>query len=165
MLKDDTYRQLKRDPTSRVETKIIKALRTLEENNCLSSKERRYLSPCCSKPPQIYGLPKMHKVNIPLRPIMAAIGSPTYLLAKELARILMPLAGSTETQVKNSAEFVRRIREKEPQEGEIMISFDVVSLFTKVPTQEAMQAIHSLLLQDKSLEDRTTITIPDICHL
>jgi hypothetical protein len=81
---------------------------------------------------------------------VAAIGSPTYLLAKELARILTPLAGSTETQVKNSAEFVRRIK---PQEGEIMISFDLVSLFTKVPIQEAMQAINSRLLQDESLKD------------
>jgi hypothetical protein len=53
MLKNDTYRLLKRDPTRKVETKIIKALRILEENNCLSDKERcyMYLSPSCSKPP------------------------------------------------------------------------------------------------------------------
>ena len=152
MPKDDTYRLPKRF-NCRVETKIIKALRTLKENNCLSCKERHYLSPSCSKPPQICGLPKVHKVNIPLRPIVAAIGSPTYLLANELARILTLLTGSTETQVKNSAEFVGRIREKELREGEIMISFDVMSLFTKVPIQEAMQAIHSRLLQDESLED------------
>ena len=57
--------------------------------------------------------------------------------------MLTPLTGSKETQVKNSAEFVGRIREKKPREGEIMISFDVVSLFTKVPIQEEMQAIHS----------------------
>lgn len=69
---------------------------------------------------------------------MAAIGSPAYLLVKELAWMLTPLTGSKETQVKNSAEFVGRIREKKPREGEIMISFDVVSLFTKVPIQEAM---------------------------
>ena len=125
---------------------------------------------------------------------------PTYLLAKEqLARIQTPLTESTETQVKNSAEFMGQIREKELCEGEIMqwrrktavtggaqwvyhmstlidrdvlkdcharggtwpwcppgsatyvmISFDVVSLFTKV---EEMQAIHSRLLQDESLED------------
>jgi hypothetical protein len=57
---------------------------------------------------------------------------------------------------------VRRIKEIEPQEGEIEINFDVMSLFTKVPIQEAMQAIHSCLLQDESLEDRTTITISNI---
>lgn len=28
-----------------------------------------------------------------------------------------------------------------------------------------MQAIHSRLTQDESLEERTTITVPDICHL
>ena len=48
-----------------------------------------------------------------------------------------------------------------------MISFDVVSLFAKVPIQDSMQAIqgHSRLLQDESLEDRTIITIDYICHL
>ena len=140
-------------------------MRALEDNNCLSNKERKYLSPNCSKPPQIYGLPKVHKESIPLRPIVSAIGSSTYRLAKELARILTPLAGGTETQVKNSTEFVQQIEEIEPQEGEVIVSFDVVSLFTKVPIQEAMQAIHSRLTQDESLEDRTTITVPDICHL
>ena len=119
-------------------------MRTLE-HNCLSDKERKYLSPNCSKPPQIYGLPKVHKENIPLRPIVSAFGLPTYRLAKELARILTPLAGGTETKVKNSTEFVRRIKEMEPQVGEIIVSFDVVSLFTKVPIQEAIQAIHSRL--------------------
>ena len=165
MLKDDTYRQLRRDQTRRVETKVSKALRSLESNNSLSDKERKYLSPNCSKRPQIYGLPKVHKDGTPLRPIVSAIGSPTYQLAKELARILTLLAGGTETQVKNSTEFVRQIKEMEPQEGEMMISFDVVSLFTKVLIQEAIQAIHFCLTQDKSLEDRTTITVPDICRL
>ena len=46
-----------------------------------------------SDPPQMYGLPKVHKENIPMRPIVSTISSPTYRLAKELARILTPLTG------------------------------------------------------------------------
>ena len=65
LLKDNTYHQLRKDPTHRVETKVSKALRALEDNNCLSDKERKYLSPNCSKPPQIYGLPKVHKKKYP----------------------------------------------------------------------------------------------------
>ena len=37
----------------------------------------------CSEalPPRLYGLPKIHKEDVPLRPIVSAIGSPTYNLS------------------------------------------------------------------------------------
>jgi len=40
---------------------------------------------------------KIHKDNNPLRPIISTIGSPTYRLAKELARTISPLAGKVIT--------------------------------------------------------------------
>ena len=46
-----------------------------------------------------------------------------------------------------------------------MVSFDVVSLFTKVPVDDALQAIFTLLTQDETLDERTTIPVPDICAL
>ena len=46
-----------------------------------------------------------------------------------------------------------------------MISFDVTSLFTKVPIEEALQAVSTRLTQDDTLEDRTAIPIADICAL
>jgi len=73
MLEDETYTRLKKDPTSRVETKVGNMLKSLENRGHMSDKERRYLTPQCSSPPQMYGLPKIHKANIPLRPIVSAI--------------------------------------------------------------------------------------------
>lgn len=46
-----------------------------------------------------------------------------------------------------------------------MISFDVVSLFTKVPIEGALQIISTLLSQDDSLGNRTCISVSDICDL
>ena len=43
--------------------------------------------------PKYYGLPKVHKEDTPLRPIVSSIGSVTYETAKELSRILKPLVG------------------------------------------------------------------------
>jgi len=42
-------------------------------------------------PPRLYGLSKVHKPNIPLRPIVSAIHSPTYNLSRFLAQTLQPL--------------------------------------------------------------------------
>ena len=51
MLEEDTYKELKRDPTSRVETRITKKLKELEKKGYISDKERKFLSPHCSNPP------------------------------------------------------------------------------------------------------------------
>ena len=48
-------------------------------------------------PPKFYGLPKIHKPDTPLRPIVSSCGSVTYGVAKELAKILKPLVGKVPT--------------------------------------------------------------------
>lgn len=106
-----------------------------------------------------YGL---HKEDIPLQPIVSAIGSPTYKLAKELARILAPLAGNTSSFVNNSTEFVNKVCSIELEEDDILVSFDVVSLFTKVPIDKALKVISQCLLGDDDLLVRTPIPAEDI---
>lgn len=165
MLDDPTYKKLKSDPTQRIEKKITTALKIAEAEGGISKEQRQHLSPRFSTTPQIYGLPKIHKAHTPLRPIVSSIGSPTYNLAKELGRILTPLTGKTDSFVKNASEFVRDIRGMRINEETIMVSFDVVSLFTKVPIQEAMKYISELLHDDETLEDRTNLTPHAICSL
>ena len=58
--------------------------------------------------PKFYGLPIIHKSDVPLRPIVSFIGAPTYCLAKFLVGILSPLL-SLEYTVQNSSQFVRLI--------------------------------------------------------
>ena len=92
-----------------------------DEVEVTPSKNRKRLSPPTSKraekeselltlqystSPQVYGLPKVHKEHVPL-----TIGSPTYLLARELARIISPLSGQTQSFIKNSADFVKKIEQ------------------------------------------------------
>ena len=60
--------------------------------------------------PKIYGLPKVHKVNLPLRPIVAFVGSPTYNLSKFLINVLSLLFKQTYS-VKNSAQFVNMVND------------------------------------------------------
>ena len=46
-----------------------------------------------------------------------------------------------------------------------MVSFDAIRLFTKVPLDEAMEAIVDKLTRDKTLYERTTLSINEICHM
>ena len=86
MLDSGTYGKLKKDPTQSFETKITKALKNLERIYELPTQLYIRLKPTGSKPPLFYGLPKIHKVDIPLRPIVASIGSPSYSLSKYIQK-------------------------------------------------------------------------------
>ena len=104
LLDDGTYRPLKKDPTLKLERTINEQLKALEKNGEIDNSLRKRITPQHSYHPQLYGLPKMHKPEIPLRPIVSSIGSPTYYLAKELTRIILtPLKGKCSSYIKNSA--------------------------------------------------------------
>ena len=45
--------------------------------------------------PLLYGLPKVHKQAVPLRPIVSFVTSLTYQLSKFLVSVLVPLVGQT----------------------------------------------------------------------
>ena len=53
------------------------------------------LYPTGAGSPKFYGLPKIYKEGIPLRPIVSSIGAASYETSKELARMLKPLVGKS----------------------------------------------------------------------
>ena len=105
LLGDPVYRMVKSDPKPATERRILKEVRQLESQKLLRSDLGRRLKPNASRPPKLYGLPKNHKLDVPLRPIVSNIGSPTYGLAKHMRDLIAPLAGKTFAYVRNSKHF------------------------------------------------------------
>jgi len=66
------------------------------------------------------------------------MGSPTYELAKHVEKILVPLVGRTYSFIKDSNKFSITIRNEKVKPEDILINFDIVSLFTKIPLDEAI---------------------------
>ena len=67
--------------------------------------------------------------------------------------------------VKNSAHFAEFIRGETPDADGVLVSFDVVSLFTKIPVDLAIKVAKERLRNDGSLGQRTSLPVEDIVDL
>ena len=87
MLETATYRQLKKDLTAAQKRGLMSRLGKLKEGE-ISESLYRWLRLSGSQPPRIYGLPKIHKPEVPLRPIIYCIGAPSYRLSKYITSLI-----------------------------------------------------------------------------
>lgn len=162
----DTYVRLTRDPTLKVQRDLQTLLADVFR---FVPPERKslYYSLLCHNgaAPALYGLPKVHKPNVPLRPIVDYTRSPLYNLSGYLHKILSPLVGKGSTHVSNSCDFIEKVRDVAIDDDEVMVSFDVVSLFTSIPTDMAVEACTTALESDRTLPDRSPIDVPDLKRL
>ena len=99
-----TYTVFNSDPTSKTQRKLNKMLLDLKKAGKISDSTYKMLYSSDGLCPRFYGLPKIHKPGIPLRPIVSFVNSPTYAISGYLARILSPVAGNTDYTVKSSCE-------------------------------------------------------------
>jgi hypothetical protein len=95
------------------------------------------MTPSATNPPRIYFLPKIHKMKslndtIHARPVVSTVNSPLCGLSKFITDILTK-SFKSKYSVKNSFEFVEKLKSTKVPNGYTMISLDVQSLFTSIP--------------------------------
>ena len=100
-----TYEVIPTDPTNRQKSKLIQILKKIKEGG-MSETTYKKIYPTDAGIPKYYGFPKINKAEVPLRTIVSSRGEVSYKTAKNLARILKPLAGRTTYSVQNTKDFV-----------------------------------------------------------
>ena len=144
LLDQNTYRAITSDPTMRLKNKMINMLKSIKTKGGMSEELYKRFYPTGAGSPKFYGLPKIHKQGMPLRPIVSSIGTVTYQTSKEVARILKPLVGRSPHQVKNTQDTIDQIKGIHLGKDQCMISYDVKALFTSVPITKAVTIIKQL---------------------
>ena len=161
----DTYWPLTKDPTTSLDNKMNRIQMKLRQEEHLLEQTYHQLRSSAGMVPRLYGLPKIHKPDIPLRPIVSLLSSPTHGLSKFLASLLKPVVGLSPHHVRNSQHFAQFIRSHHLENVEVLVSYDVVSLFMHVPTDLALQVSRKRLESDPSLPHRTGLIVDEICSL
>ena len=134
LIENRPYQLLNKDPTDRLTRKLSEKLLTLNRSGYLSEAVYNKIRPWHKQPPIIYGLPKIHKAGVPLRPIVSCVNTYAHDLSAYLANIyLLNLTGNSGFTVTNSAHFASTISSETILDNKIMVSFDLESLFTNVP--------------------------------
>ncbi|XP_055714379.1 uncharacterized protein LOC129808618 [Phlebotomus papatasi] len=141
---EGTYKRIARDPTITTENMNNTLVKKMHDKKYIDFITKKELTTHNSRAPRIYGLPKTHKENMPLRPIVSCINSPTYALSKFITNILKPIMNKGGYNVTDSFEFVDRISSIVVPENFVMISLDVVSLFPNIPRNLALRIAEDL---------------------
>ena len=137
----DTYLLRAKDTTKKIQNKVSSLVKKWEQNNYVNEFTAKDLRVSNAFPSRLYGLPKIHKDGMPLRPIVSYVGSPTYYLATFIKNIISKNARAPTSRVLNSFELVKGLRRLTVPNNHVLVSFDIVALFTNVPKENGAIAI------------------------
>jgi len=108
--------------------------------------------------PRAYGLPKIHKPGLKFRLIISSIDSPTHLLAEFLHTIITKNIIKPPSHIDNSYQLVDKLNGTHIGDEVELISLDVISLFTNIPMNLAMDSVNKRWLD---ISKGTKIPKPD----
>jgi hypothetical protein len=150
----------------KMENKLYNRIKELKKTKKLSQEDYDYIhctGPRCSV---LFCNPKVHKEELPLRPIISTTNSYNYKLPKYLTKLLEGARQKPKSYIKDSFSFARLIQTKQPTMNDIMISLDVESLFTNVPVYEAIELAIDIIMKKKEVNKKyTKLTRNDLREL
>lgn len=151
----NTYKKIKSDPTNVYQKKNNSYIKKLLNKQLITESESKHLTIHNAISPKIYGLPKLHKANIPLRPIVSSIQSPFYNLSKYLSNCISNITGKNDYYIKDSFSFKEFIDNVSIPNHYKLVSLDVISLYTNIPIELVTKIIEEKWIQ---LKNYTTLS-------
>lgn len=100
-------------------------------------------------PARFYGMPKIHKSPMGLRPIVSSVNSPFHGLSKWLDFMLQPYIKRCSHILTSSKELLSQLKSLTLPTGCFLVSWDAQTLYTSIPNDKGLLAISWWLRDDK----------------
>ena len=154
------YQKLNVDPTAKDSKIVNSAVESFRNQELLLNSTASQLTVDEVRTPQFHILPKVHRPNIPGRPVVSSVECHTSKISKFADHYLQPHAKLLPSYIKDTSGFNSRINEtKDINEDTILVTLDVKSIYTKIPNHEGTEARKSTLnsVSQKSIATKVTI--------
>jgi hypothetical protein len=149
LLDKDTYDELPEDPTNTITNNITDEILLMMHARVIPDKIANFILPNTpSRTPLFYGLPKIHKPDTPLRPIVSGCDGPTDNLSEYVVKYLQPMAETLPAYFRDTTHLLKLLSEiNSPDEQITLITADVTSLYTNIPHEDGIQTIKDFITE------------------
>ena len=158
-------RRNEKNPIVKEEERILSVLKELRKKKKISDALFTRLKPTGSQPPRLYGLAKIHKQHVPVRPVLSMPGSAYYKIGNQVSKWLSIVK---ECNINSSTKEISDVLSRIELDVDVeLISFDVTSLYTNVPLKEAIDDCADLLYSGKypkpPVDRETFVELVSLC--
>lgn len=174
-LADKTYyTKLNKPIYMETQTQITAIFQKIYEKKTINAKQRNYLiGDSEPRARRFYLLPKIHKDPSkwskpfevpPGRPIVSDCNSETYRSAEFIDYYLDPLAKIHKSYIRDTYDFIDKIKDLVIPTGALLFTIDVDSLYTNIETKEGIQAVKEIFPKnyDKKRPDKEILKLLEI---
>lgn len=148
VMNQEWYRPLKNDPTREMQGILNTILKSGLEAGFLGKNEFEFLNKKYPRVPISYLVPKIHKdLNSPPgRPIICGCDSLLEPVSKYIDFFLKPFVTEVPSFLRDTTDFIAQVEGLDfNKDTQLLVSFDVTSLYTQIPQEEALQVIELYL--------------------
>ena len=110
------------------------------------------LPPKNTRTPLFYGLPKIHKPDCPLHPVVSGCDGPTDHLSFYINHFIQYLANNLSSHIKDTKHFINLLEKLLPLlTNALLVTADVTSLNTNIPHEDSTAAVIHFMEEYKHL--------------
>jgi hypothetical protein len=151
-IKNNNITQLKADPTDKYQNNTRQTINSMK--HILNDNQKRTLKQIHPKAPTLQALPKIHKKDIPIRPVINNKLAPAHKLAKFIEQtIRQHINIHTETYIKNTTDLVNKIKDTIIPHNSTLASFDITNLYTNIPVPQTLSILKNQLQHNNLQEE------------
>ncbi|XP_049828734.1 uncharacterized protein LOC126267492 [Schistocerca gregaria] len=143
-LTENKISKLTSDPTQRYQRNVKTLLKNI--THTLTQNQTKRMTQKNPKAPLLTSLPKVHKPLIPVRPVVDFRKAPSYLLGRHMHTFLQKTYTYTNNRsLKNTGDIIEKIKNINIPPTAKLVSFDITSMYTNIPTEETINIIEQQL--------------------
>lgn len=152
-IKNNNIKEIKKDPTKSYVKQINNIIN--QSNNLFQNNEKNKLKQPNAKAPQFTGLPKIHKPDTPIRPLINYKTAPCYKIAKVLQKVIKAnITIVNNNSLKNNLEIIEKTKNLNILPQHKLISLDVTNMYTNIPIDITIEIIKENLTKTAKINQQ-----------